>query len=106
MPVTVAWDDWGATAPTQFTIPDDVLVSADLYRNTVVVNGTPKYASVREMLRGVLAEQILIPAVVMFPTPSLAVSAAAVAGAAAAVGEATASYQSAVLGIVPGLIEG
>jgi hypothetical protein len=96
MPTTVTWDDGNGT-PATFTVPDDVFGSLDNFRQTLqsfdpashrmVVN----YATVKDMIVGIVVQSIVIPALRLFPTANLQVAQANLEAAQQALTQAQAA---------------
>ena len=95
MPITVTWDD-GTTPAIPFTMPDDVIAAMDQFRQQALVSVQqgvlmPNYSTIKDMVIGEMLKNIVMPALNMFPTPSIQIAMAAVAAAQLALSQAQAA---------------
>ena len=94
MAITITWND-GVNPATRFTITDDMALSLEQFRKTVITfqDGpmVPTYASIQEMFVGVYMLNMVIPALNLFPTAAVLVAQQAVATAQASLAAAQAS---------------
>jgi hypothetical protein len=94
MAITITWND-GVNPATGFTITDDMALSLEKFRQTLMTiqSGAmvPVYASVQEMFVGVYMLYMVSPALNLFPTASVLSAQQAVATAQANLAVAQAS---------------
>lgn len=87
MTITVTWDDH-ESAPTSFTVPEDVLASLERFRLALrEIRGNDwavVYPTVKDMIVGVFVKSLVMPAIQQFPPASIAAAQANLAAAQAA----------------------
>jgi hypothetical protein len=88
MPITITWND-GINPLTTYTVPDDVISSLDQYRQRIM----PVQTSVQAMVVAIFMQNIVNPALNLYPTP-------AIQTAQQTVQTAQAALQTALTGVV------